>query len=120
MAAPVDERASAYSRGYELAVENLRINPSNAITLSLMGHYLARLGRREESLQNVELALQLAQKDMYVYYFSATALCTLGELNRAEQAVNNALELGYPGHMLDADIGLEPLRERLQDKEAIN
>ena len=117
MAAPQDERDGAYQRAYELAQDNLRINPSDAITLSLMGHYLARLGRHQEAFPNVELALELAQKDMYVYYFSATALCTLDQLDRAETAINDAMALGYPRFMVDADIGLELLQVRLRNKE---
>jgi tetratricopeptide (TPR) repeat protein len=115
--APDDERARVYLRAYELAEENLRINPSDAITLSLIGHYLARLGRDEEALKNVKLALELAQKDIYVYYFSAITLSTLNELDRAQQAADEALALGYPQFMLDADIGLQPLREQLRSKQ---
>jgi hypothetical protein len=53
----------------------------------------------------------LAQKDMFVYYFSATALCALNEQDEALSAVHNALSLGWPLHMVEADAGLASLKE---------
>ena len=48
---------------------------------------------------------------MFVYYFSATALCALNEQDEALSAVHSALSLGYPPHMVDADAGFSSLRE---------
>ncbi|MCB1687780.1 MAG: tetratricopeptide repeat protein [Halioglobus sp.] len=101
----------AYERAIALAKEHLQINPSDAFAIAALGHYLACTGQREEALENIELARQLAENDMMVYYFSATALCALGEQQLALEAVRVALSLGYPPHMVEADAGLSSLKE---------
>lgn len=100
---------AAYERAVELAEEHIQINPSDAVAIAALGHYQACLGRREQSRKNIDLARELAQKDMFVYYFSATALCALGDQDKALAAVQQALSLGYPVHMVEADAGLSCL-----------
>jgi serine/threonine-protein kinase len=105
-----DLAPAAYERAIELAHRHIRINPSDAIAIAALGHYQACLGMREQSRKNVDLARQLAQKDMFVYYFAATALCALDEQDEALSAVHRALSLGYPVHMVEADAGLSSLK----------
>ncbi len=102
---------AAYERAIALANEYLQINPSDAFALAALGHYLACTDQREAAFENIGLARQLAQNDMMVYYFSATALCALGEKQLALDAVRTALSLGYPLHMVEADAGLEGLKQ---------
>jgi TolB-like protein/Flp pilus assembly protein TadD len=102
---------ATYERAIMLAKEDMRINPSDVFAIAALGHYLACIGNRKEALENINLARQLAQKDMMVYYFSATALSALGEQEQALDAVRIALSLGYPPHMVDADAGLSSLKE---------
>ena len=94
-------------------------NEGDAVAIAALGHYLACLGKRKESLENIKLAQQLAQKDMIVYYFSATALCALNKQDEALSAVHNALSLGFPPHMVDADAGLSSLKELPEYRAAI-
>ena len=105
-----DLAPAAYQRALELARAHLKINPSDAATFAMAGHYLAHLGEREQSLENVNIAQQLAQSDMYVYYFSASALCTLGELKRSIAALGNAIALGYPPHLIGSDASFSALK----------
>ena len=88
----------------------MQINPSDALALALLGHYLACIGNRDEALEAINLAQELAQKDMMVYYFSATALCALNEQGQALEAIGSALALGYPQHMVETDAGLSSLK----------
>ncbi len=105
-----DLAPAAYERAIALAKQHLQINPSDAVAIAALGHYLACMGEREASLENLKLAEQLAQKEMLVYYFSATALCALHDQDQALQATGTALSLGYPAHMVEADAGLSCLR----------
>lgn len=106
-----DDARAAYEKAIALAKQHLKINPSDAVATAALAHYLGCVGKRQEALENIELARQLAHNDMLVYYFSATALCALGEQQQALDAVRVALSLGYPAHMVDADAGLSSLKE---------
>ena len=101
---------AAYEKATTLARQHLQINPSDALALALLGHYLACIGNRDEALEAINLAQELAQKDMMVYYFSATALCALNEQGQALEAIGSALALGYPQHMVETDAGLSSLK----------
>ena len=57
---------------------------------------------------------------MFVYYFSATALCALKEQDEALTALHRALDLGYPPHMVDADAGFSSLKELSDYRLAIS
>jgi tetratricopeptide (TPR) repeat protein len=100
-----------YRRAIALAEQHLKINPSDAVAIAALAHYQACVGKREEALENVNLAKKLAQKDMYIYYFSATALSALNEQAAALDAVREAISLGYPPHMVEVDAGLSSLKD---------
>ena len=105
-------RADAtYRRAIELTRQHLQINSSDAVAIAALSHYQACIGERDQALENIGLAAQLAQKDMFVYYFSATALAALNEPEQALDSIRKAMSLGYPPHMVKADIGLARLRE---------
>ncbi|MEE4144782.1 MAG: tetratricopeptide repeat protein [Halieaceae bacterium] len=110
--------SAAYHRAIELAEQHLQINSADAVAIAALAHYQAAVGERASALENIDLASELAQKDMFVYYFSATALCALNEPEQALDSIRKALSLGYPPHMVRADIGLSRLRT-LPDYEAV-
>ena len=115
------ERApAAYRRAIELAQQHIEINPSDAVAVAAMAHYQACLGQRSQSLDNINLARELAKNDMFVYYFSATALCALNADDEALSAVQHALSLGYPMHMVEADAGFSCLRKLPEYRAAIS
>jgi len=99
-----------YLKALKLAVQRLAINPLDAQTLGLMGHYYANIGQRRKALEHLSRANQLAPEDMYTYYFSATAFSALGDLDQAMEALEKALSLGYFKHLVSADAGLDSLR----------
>ena len=102
---------AAYRRAIELAQQHIEVNPSDAVAVAAMAHYQACLGQRSQSLDNINLARELAQSDMFVYYFTATALCALNADDEALSAVQHALSLGYPMHMVEADAGFSCLKK---------
>ena len=98
-----------YENAIKLASERLKVNPSDAITLSLVGHYHASIGNREQALQDMARANALAPQDLFVNYNTATALCALRELPEAMAALEKAIELGYSVQLVSVDANLAPL-----------
>jgi len=75
----------------------------NAAAIAALGHYRACIGMRKDAMERIDLAGQLAHKDVMVYYPSATALCALGEEEQTLDVEQIALSLGYLAHMVDAN-----------------
>jgi tetratricopeptide (TPR) repeat protein len=100
-----------YQNAIKLALAHLEVNPSDANTLALIGHYYAAAGNREQALLYNARATALAPRDMAVNYHSAVMLSTLGELEPAMAALARAVELGYSKDLIAADAGLAPLRK---------
>jgi tetratricopeptide (TPR) repeat protein len=98
-----------YGNAIKLALVKLNVNPSDAATLSHVALYYANTGNREQALQYVARATVLAPQDMYVYYFSATALSSLGELDRGMTALEKAVRQGYSKELIRVDPGLGAL-----------
>ena len=65
----------------------------------------------ERARQLLARALQLAPRNMYVCYDAAVTHVSLGELDEALDAIERAVELGYPVNLLSVDAGLGPLME---------
>jgi len=104
------ERArQAYSKAIELAEGVLRVNPSDANATVLLAHYYANLDEPERAKELVAKALKRAPRDMYIFYNAAVADVRLGETEEALTAIEQAVELGYPVHLLSLDAGLAPL-----------
>lgn len=103
--------APMYEHALKLAQARIEINPSDAITLSLVAYYEAALGRREDALQHMAQATALAPRDMYVYYNNALMLSTLGDLEQAGESLNRAVELGYSMDLAKLDAGFGKLFE---------
>lgn len=108
---------STYRKAIALAAGRLRVNPSDAITLGLVAHYHARIGNREQALQNIARAEALAPENVYVNYNRATTLCALGETPQALAALEKAIELGYSVALALGDASLCDLSKLLQFRE---
>ncbi len=103
-----------YENAIKLAYKRLQVNPSDAITLSLMGHYQAIVGERGLALEYIDMAVDLDPGNMYVNYTAALALTTLGDRYRALDTLERALAQGYPWHLAQVDAGLHGLRDMLR------
>lgn len=99
-----------YQRASELAMDRLRVNPSDFAALALLGYYQASLGNTEQAL---EFMRQVAREDvtsMHVHYVRATTYCTLGLPDQALAELKLALAQGYPWALVGMDVGLQSLR----------
>ncbi len=104
------QAAESYAKAIQLSHERLEVNPSDAVMLSMIGYYYARVDERESALSSVAKATAIAPRDMYVHYFTGTTLSVLGELERSLTSVENAVRLGYPRELVHLDPTLDPLR----------
>ena len=100
-----------YQNAIKLASELLKINASDAETMSLVAHYYANIGEREQALQYMARATALAPQNWTVNYNTATALVALGELEQAMTVLEKALDLGYTPHLVQVDASLEELKK---------
>ena len=99
-----------YANALKLAQQRLEVNPADADTLAMVAYYSANLGDREEALTYLARANALAQQNMYIYYGSATTFATLGEPERALDALVQAVELGYSTDLVEVDPVLDELK----------
>lgn len=114
-----DMAAPMYNNAIALAHKRLDVNPSDADTHALVGHYYANLDNRGQALEHINQALRLAPENMYTAYNAATAYVALGDMDRATSLLGQALESGYPWHIMLADANLRELRNMPQF-EALN
>ncbi|MBW2543726.1 MAG: tetratricopeptide repeat protein [Deltaproteobacteria bacterium] len=104
-----EQAEQAYARAIELAQEALLVNPSDAKVTSQLAHFYANTDEPELARESIARALTLAPRDMYVFYDAAVTNVSLGEIEDALAAIEQAVELGYPVEMIYQDAGLEPL-----------
>ncbi len=104
-----DLAAPMYRNAARLAARQLAVNPSNADTLAALGHYHAGLGERERALDYTRQAVDVAPGDMYVHYFAALTLSQLGMEANAIDALQRALDSGYPAGLIAVDAGFDSL-----------
>lgn len=106
-----DMAAPMYRNAIRLAEERLAINPNDAQTLALVGHYQAALGEGELAKASLAQARAIAPEDLFVNYSTATAMASLGESDAAMEALEKAMDAGFPLHVAVADANLDELRD---------
>ncbi|HET6349754.1 MAG TPA: protein kinase [Candidatus Krumholzibacteria bacterium] len=103
---PLLERALERVRAYAAR------HPESSRAYYLGSGVLFELGRREEGLDWVEQALRVDPLDSFAHYNVACTLALAGELERAVNHIERALDLGFAGvTWLESDPDLNPIRE---------
>jgi tetratricopeptide (TPR) repeat protein len=100
----------AYWRGVEAAQEKLRVNPSDATTLSILAVCEAKLGRHEMARQHAREAQQVAPEDSQVRFRAAVVHALAGRTDEALDALAMAIEQGQSVETARADDDLAVLR----------
>lgn len=94
--ARVPESAMAYSKAVQLARQQLGINPTDANVRSKMALYLARLGKRQESLDEIGVALQSKASNVNIPFNAAQVYELAGDHAEALRFLKEAVARGYP------------------------
>jgi adenylate cyclase len=92
-----DEARGADQVALGSVTRHLDLNPDDARAYSLGAGVLGRLGDVERAKQWSEQALSLASDDDAVIYNAACALAVLGEIDRALDALELAIDAGLTG-----------------------
>lgn len=101
----------AYNRAIAFGEERLKVNTSDAESLSNIAYYYSRVGHEEKARAMNTAAIAAAPGDMYVQYNSALIHAHNGDTERALLALERAVELEYPTDLLPVDPGLSTLQD---------
>jgi len=101
----------AYQRAFDVASEQLSVNPNSAEVLSGIGLYNAHLGRNREAEVNVDKALKLMPRDSDVLFTSALVYEIIGRRGKALDAIDQAVKYGYSIDDVEHEPELKALRE---------
>jgi tetratricopeptide (TPR) repeat protein len=105
----VDARA-AFERADELATVSLQVNPNDPYTAMDVAWINAMLGRTERAREFMNRSLRLAPEDPYTHYYNALVLLRGGDSDAALNALELAVNQGYPRRMMAAEPHLKGLR----------
>lgn len=101
------ESDAAFRRAAALGEESLRVEPDDALTLSLLGVYRAALGERAAALSRLDQALTNSHAGRDVFENAAIAFSLLGDPEKALQWTQRALDAGYAWKQLEQDPELD-------------
>jgi len=78
--------------------KSISLNPNNAMTHAAYSHLLNILGRPEEALEQIDIALKLDPMNPFIMTFNAVDLIMARKYDESIKAFNTALSLepGYP------------------------
>lgn len=104
------EAQQAYRTASELLRPLLARRKEDATLLSRMGLYTARLGDHAQATPLLSRVIALAPKDASVHFRAGLAYELLGNREAAVRALTQALTLGYPLKLIQAEPDLLELR----------
>jgi tetratricopeptide (TPR) repeat protein/tRNA A-37 threonylcarbamoyl transferase component Bud32 len=102
----------AYRRAVELCTEELKTNPRDARTLSMLAVYEAKLGDHSAAARHASEALAISPGMADVIYRRAVVLALEGSMDESLTALEHALTSGYSAKLARADDDLARLRPR--------
>ena len=101
----------AYKRAIALGESQLAVNADEAEVISNLALYYSRIGNVEKARELDAKANRKGPGAMYVHYNSALIHVQLGDVDKALEALERAVELDYERQLLRADPALEGLRD---------
>lgn len=106
-----EEARTAYLKALALSEDLLRVNPKDAIAMSMRAVYEAKLGRASEAARHAAEALELAPSDGEVLYNKSVVHALAGETAEAMATLEEALSHGYSAREASHDDDLAALRK---------
>ena len=110
IAGETSDARSAFERADELATVSLQVNPNDPYITMDVAWINAMLGRTERAREFMNKSLVLAPEDPYTHYYNALVLLKSGDSNAALNALESAINLGYPPRIMAAEPHLKALR----------
>ena len=98
-----DEAVDAYRMAMKYAAEQLAVSPNSPDSLYRQAWATAASGNPEQATFFIDKALTLAPNNPYVRYYDGLIKHSRGEKSAAIDALQLAVEMGYPVRMLAAD-----------------
>jgi serine/threonine-protein kinase len=111
---------SAYRHAVRLGQERLKVNSSDAETLSVVALYEAKLGDKSTALENIQKARGLAPGSRKVQWEAALIYELAGQRDRAFQALQAAIHEGQPMDEVRGEPALANLRADPRYQQLIN
>jgi Flp pilus assembly protein TadD/TolB-like protein/DNA-binding winged helix-turn-helix (wHTH) protein len=105
-----DESRAAFRKSAELSEIQLQVNSADIEALTLLAWARAMTGHPEEGVTLAARAVELDSNDPYSHYYHALTLIRNGEIERAIDAIDRAIENGYSANMLRAEPYLQELK----------
>jgi len=104
-----DQAQEAFRISAELAEKNLAVNPRDAVRLYELAWATAMLGNREYAGELINRSKSIDPNNPYVHYYDGLLRNREGQSNAAIDALQKAIDLGYPAKLLAAEPYLEDL-----------
>ena len=105
-----DEAVNAYRQAMNLSAELLAVNPHSPEDLCIHSWATAASGDEKQATAIIDRALSVAPNDPYVRYYDGLLKNFRGEETAAIDALELAVNMGYPSRLLAADPLLSDLR----------
>jgi TolB-like protein/tetratricopeptide (TPR) repeat protein len=101
-----DAAIDHYRRAISLAENALSINPSSSIIIASLAHYCAHTEQTKRAKKLIIEATNSGSKDVFVWFHATLVWLALDNKDVAVETLRQAIELGYPIAMVEADKGL--------------
>jgi TolB-like protein/Tfp pilus assembly protein PilF/DNA-binding winged helix-turn-helix (wHTH) protein len=101
------EAVTTYRRAIALAERDLELAPDDALVAAQLGYYYGRVGDAVRARGRLEHALRAGADSPFVNYYAALAAADGGDRARAAARIQEAIRLGYPAILAQADPALK-------------
>lgn len=105
-----DEADRHYRRAILLAERDLAVSDEDPVTWAQLAYYYARIGDLGRAQQYVTRARARGGNVFWTHYYFALVALAAGNRSAAVEDLRQALELGYPRQLLDAEPEFAQLR----------
>ncbi len=114
-----DESVEAYRQAMDVAARLSAVNPNSPENLYIHSWAAAASGDQGQARLFIDRALSVAPNDPYVRYYDGLLKNFLGQPIAAIDALQLAVEMGYPSKMLAADPLLSDLKDQSRFKAIV-
>lgn len=115
-----DSSRAAYEECVSLSADLLTVKPDDAGTMAVGATCLAKLGRVEEALSQVDRALKLDPANRDIHYRRAGVLAMAGRRDEALTSLKEAIRRGYSTVEAEKSPDLDGIRDTREFQELVH